>query len=78
MSHDQVAIGEDTYETTTLPAYTSMSSRRHDQSEDSHPPAFCEILGVSNSLSNNSPTQWTGLGSTQKEKFLRCCSLGLA
>lgn len=30
MRHDQVAVGEVTYETTTLPAYTSVSSRRHD------------------------------------------------
>lgn len=47
MRHDQVAIGDDTYETTTLPAYMSVSSCRQDQSEDMHPLASCENLAVS-------------------------------
>lgn len=52
MRHDQVAIGDDTYETTTLPAYTSVSSRQHDQSEEMHIPASCENMVVSDSISN--------------------------
>ena len=47
MRQDHVAIGDDTYETTTLPVYTSVSSRRHDQIEDMYLRASCENMGVS-------------------------------
>lgn len=70
MRDDQVAIGDDTYETTTLPAYTSVSSHRHGQSEDMHPPASCENMGVSKSVSNRISAQRIGLlGSTQNERI---------
>ena len=52
MRHDQVATGDDTYETTILPAYTLVSSHRHHQSEDVHPLASCVNLGVSQFISN--------------------------
>ena len=57
MRHDQVAVGDDTYETTALPAYTLVRGYRHDPSGDMYPPSSCETLGVSNSIPMKSSAQ---------------------